>query len=66
MRITEALLMFRFVVAIFETIVGHSGYNFPYLPSSPKFHDYHHEKYSKPVLGNLAFLKLRSLITASK
>jgi sterol desaturase/sphingolipid hydroxylase (fatty acid hydroxylase superfamily) len=30
-----------YVVAIFITLVHHSGYNFPFL-LSPEFHDYHH------------------------
>ncbi|GFV44396.1 fatty acid hydroxylase domain-containing protein 2 [Trichonephila clavipes] len=34
-------------VAIFFTVNNHSGYQFPLMSSSPKFHDYHHMKFDQ-------------------
>ncbi|GFQ91271.1 fatty acid hydroxylase domain-containing protein 2 [Trichonephila clavata] len=31
-------------VATLFAVNNHSGYQFPFVPSSPKFHDYHHMK----------------------
>lgn len=33
-----------FPIRLITTMLDHCGYHFPYL-NSPRFHDYHHEKY---------------------
>ncbi|XP_041456871.1 fatty acid hydroxylase domain-containing protein 2-like isoform X2 [Lytechinus variegatus] len=46
-----------FNVALFVSIITHSGYHLPFLPS-PEFHDYHHLKFTNNygVLGILDWL----------
>ena len=46
-----------YVLALLGTVISHSGYHLPLLPS-PEFHDYHHLTFTQcfGVLGILDYL----------
>ncbi|PRD21362.1 UNVERIFIED_CONTAM: Fatty acid hydroxylase domain-containing protein 2 [Trichonephila clavipes] len=44
-----------FGISLMFTINNHSGYHFPFMSSTPKFHDYHHSKFDQNF-GLLGFL----------
>lgn len=49
-----AVIYYWYAVATVVTILQHSGYHLPFLPS-PEFHDYHH---ARPAAGNYGAIGL--------